>query len=107
MVRRAVMVCCLCANEHGVGSVREKIPRSFVIKKGTANKYIRGLVKDMRTVMEPHTAAQLSVRVSGGKGDRRGEGIRAYGRVMWRSLGRIAQRRESEIERQRGSRTDL
>lgn len=37
----------------------KRIPKSFVMRKGAANKYVRQLVLDTRAVMEPHTAANL------------------------------------------------
>jgi|SaaInlStandDraft_6_1057023.scaffolds.fasta_scaffold26603_2 ribosome biogenesis protein SSF1/2 len=39
----------------------EKIPRSFVIKKGSVGKTVVSLIKDLRTVMEPLTARNLRV----------------------------------------------
>ncbi len=38
-----------------------KIPKSFVFKSGDVGKTVEALVRDMRRVMEPHTAIRLKV----------------------------------------------
>lgn len=40
----------------------EGIPRSFVIKHGQVGSSLTQLVRDVRRVMEPNTAARLKVR---------------------------------------------
>ncbi|RIA92739.1 Brix domain-containing protein [Glomus cerebriforme] len=41
-----------------------KIPKSFVFKSGHVGKSVEALVRDMRKVMEPHTAIRLKERKS-------------------------------------------
>ncbi|CAG8440391.1 7649_t:CDS:2 [Funneliformis caledonium] len=41
-----------------------KIPKSFVFKSGDVGKTVEALVRDMRRVMEPHTAIRLKERKS-------------------------------------------
>jgi ribosome biogenesis protein SSF1/2 len=46
--------------EDNVGNV----PRSFVVKHGQVGNSLTQLVRDMRKVLEPNTAAKLKVRIS-------------------------------------------
>lgn len=43
--------------------VASNVPKSFIIKHGQVGSSINQLVRDMRKVMEPHTASRLKVRV--------------------------------------------
>jgi ribosome biogenesis protein SSF1/2 len=43
--------------------VASGVPKSFIIKHGQVGASINQLVRDMRKVMEPHTASRLKVRV--------------------------------------------
>ncbi len=43
----------------------DKVPRSFVIRKGHVSKVAQALVRDVRRVMEPNTAAKLQERTKG------------------------------------------
>lgn len=42
--------------------VASGVPKSFIIKHGQVGASLTQLVRDMRKVMEPHTAARLKVR---------------------------------------------
>ena len=41
--------------------VASNVPKSFIIKHGQVGSSINQLVRDMRKVMEPHTASRLKV----------------------------------------------
>lgn len=43
-------------------AVASNVPKSFIIKHGQVGSSLTQLVRDMRKVMEPHTAARLKVR---------------------------------------------
>lgn len=38
-----------------------KIPRSFVMRSGVVGRSVSALVRDVRKIMEPHTASHLKV----------------------------------------------
>ncbi|XP_058717788.1 suppressor of SWI4 1 homolog isoform X2 [Poecile atricapillus] len=42
----------------------QKVPHSFVFARGRAGRSLRGLVRDLRKVLEPYTARRLQVRRS-------------------------------------------
>ncbi|XP_014117440.1 PREDICTED: suppressor of SWI4 1 homolog isoform X2 [Pseudopodoces humilis] len=42
----------------------QKVPHSFVFPRGRAGRSLRGLVRDLRKVLEPYTARRLQVRQS-------------------------------------------
>jgi len=41
---------------------QSNIPKSFIVKHGQVGNSIAQLVRDLRKVMEPHTASRLKVR---------------------------------------------
>ena len=46
-----------------VGAITsEKVPKSFVLRRGKVDKSVRELVEDFRALMAPHTAARLRER---------------------------------------------
>ncbi|KAJ3210278.1 hypothetical protein HDU67_005436 [Dinochytrium kinnereticum] len=47
---------------EGPGDAAAKIPKSFVIRSGAVGKSVQLLVKDVRRIMEPNTAAKLKER---------------------------------------------
>ncbi|RSH94601.1 hypothetical protein EHS25_004405 [Saitozyma podzolica] len=44
------------------GEAEENVPKSFVIKSGNVTRSVSQLVRDMRRLMEPHTASRLRER---------------------------------------------
>jgi ribosome biogenesis protein SSF1/2 len=40
----------------------EKLPKSFIIRRGKADRSVAQLVQDMRRMMSPYTATKLKVR---------------------------------------------
>ena len=47
---------------EGEGSFAEKVPKSFVLRRGKVDKGVRELVEDLRELMLPHTASRLRER---------------------------------------------
>ena len=49
--------------EEPIGGVTaERVPKSFVLRRGKVDRGVRELVEDMREVMLPHTASRLRER---------------------------------------------
>ena len=40
----------------------ERVPKSFVLRRGKVDRAVKELVEDMREVLLPHTAARLRER---------------------------------------------
>lgn len=46
---------------NGTGQAKEGVPKTFIIKHGPVGTSLTQLVRDLRKVMEPNTAARLKV----------------------------------------------
>jgi ribosome biogenesis protein SSF1/2 len=61
------------------GAQSERVPKSFVLRRGKVDRGVRELVEDMREVMLPHTASRLRERKLVLHLAKRGWGLRCFG----------------------------